>query len=135
MDLEQLEQEYKEKQAVARLQPDCSLKVKEQVLPPKWFNPLYLDPPHEVTSPDRVAVLAASMSVHGWVGDPLVGYILDNRLQLLSGTHRRAAAIIAKIRVPVILYTHAYIFEAYGDLDKWRKVMSSDVIDEDWGEL
>lgn len=89
------------------------------------FNPIRLDPPHKVTSPEHVWALQESMEQDGWIGEPLVGYIHNGRIQLLSGTHRRAAAIMADIKVPVIVRPFSQVQEAYGDLDKWKRVMST----------
>lgn len=53
----------------------------------------------------------------------LVGYVKDGRVQLLSGTHRHAAAGIACVPLPVVLWLGSDIEQAWGDLDKWRRVI------------
>lgn len=88
------------------------------------LNPASLTPPHRVTRPEQVDALAADMVCRGWHGVPLVGYLYEAEIQLLSGTHRRAAAERARILVPVLLYTEADIREAWGT-DQWAQVMEA----------
>lgn len=55
-------------------------------------------PFHEVRDQDKLANLVASMEVHGWQGAPLVA---DGE-QLVTGTHRYAAAQALEITAPVV---------------------------------
>ena len=45
-------------------------------------------PPHEITDPDKVKALVASIEANGWQGPPLV----RDGEYLITGTHRYAAA-------------------------------------------
>lgn len=94
----------------------------------RLYAPADLVPPHRVTRPEQVDDLAVDMQTRGWVGDPLVGYpdetIRTAPIQLLSGTHRRAAAERVGIPVPVVVRTFAEVVAAWGDLDLWQKLMT-----------
>lgn len=96
------------------------------------YDPASLLPPHRVTRPDQVAELADDMRARGWQGEMLIGYRLYGQqgpVQLLSGTHRRAAAIRAGLPVPVQVYNGATVERAYGDLEKWLALMRGDLDD------
>jgi ParB-like chromosome segregation protein Spo0J len=76
---------------------------------------------------DQVAELAHAFR-NGW--DPeepaLVGYIRGNRIQLLSGTHRLAAALeVGLDRIPVVVWDYKDFDAAYGNLEKWFHLMAS----------
>ncbi|MHB8407848.1 MAG: ParB N-terminal domain-containing protein [Acidiferrobacterales bacterium] len=62
----------------------------------------------------------------GW--DPsepaLIGYPFNGRIQLLSGSHRWAAAKEAGIQIPVLVRQRSVIEEFFGNLDEWAKIMS-----------
>ena len=91
-----------------------------------WCEMGSLDPPHRVTHPERVDLLSLSLSVSGWRGPSLVGYPLDGRVQLLSGTHRLAAARhLGWLGVPVRILTREAVERAWGT-DAWRDVMRED---------
>lgn len=53
----------------------------------------------------------------------LIGYPLDGKVQLLSGTHRHRAAGITGILLPVMLWRREDIEEVWGVLDSWVHVM------------
>jgi hypothetical protein len=79
-------------------------------------------PPHRITHPDKLYDFAEKFIVDGWgeQQEALVGYPLDGKIQLLSGTHRHAAAILAELsRIPVIVKPIKDVKDAFGDLDKW----------------
>lgn len=88
------------------------------------FTPKCLEPPHKVTRPEQVDELVESMLKYGWKGPPLVGYRLDGKVQLLTGTHRRAAAERINFAIPVVLRSWEEVKDAWGDLDKWQFIMN-----------
>ena len=85
----------------------------------KWVPSEACNPPHRVSRPEQVEQLRESISSKGWNGHYLVGYQLNNRIQLLSGTHRHAAAA----KVPVVVWPESTIRESWGDLKKWNYIM------------
>lgn len=96
-----------------------------------WVNPLLCRPPHAVARPDQVVDLANAFIESGW--DPkqpaLVGYWDPDSspftIQLLSGSHRWAAAMTAKMRsIPIRIVPYDVVSGAWGDLEWWAKVMS-----------
>ena len=89
------------------------------------MHPARLITPHEVTHPGKVDELAGSMFLDGWQGPDLIGYQWsDHRIQLLSGSHRLEAAKQAGLnRIPVQVYSHEDVLEAWGDDVAWRRLM------------
>lgn len=84
------------------------------------LSPCALTAPHVVVRPNQVEELATDMRSRGWRGVPLVGYSLDGDIQLLTGTHRRAAAIRANLStIPVTVYPHALVARCWGHLNRW----------------
>lgn len=59
----------------------------------------------------------------------LVGYPLDGRIQLLSGTHRHTAAKYADILLPVTLWLRRDI-ERYWGRPEWATIMQ-DILVQD----
>lgn len=57
-------------------------------------------PPHEIRDEALLDALIASMQRDGWLGAPLVGDIISG--QLITGSHRWAAAREAGIEAPII---------------------------------
>lgn len=95
-----------------------------------WLDPLDCDPPHglDLREPRhyrKVNALVAAFLESGFdlSCSALVGYPLGGRVQLLSGTHRREAAVRAGIQIPVTLWLHSDVERAWGDLDLWREVV------------
>jgi hypothetical protein len=86
-------------------------------------DPNYVDPPHEVDPASaKVATMADAMSQIGWVGYPLLGVRIADSVQLLTGSHRLAAARIADISVPVYV-VEAELLDAWiddGRVDTWE---------------
>lgn len=89
------------------------------------------DPPHglDLTRPrdaNKVNDLAEAFAASGFDRDKsaLVGYPLDGRIQLLSGTHRHRAATLTGERLPVTLWLRSDVEESWGDLDRWRRLMT-----------
>jgi hypothetical protein len=93
----------------------------------KLVDPLSCIPPHRVSHWEHVDELCASMEENGWLGPSLVGYYWQGHLQLLSGTHRCQAAILAKPKmlVPVRIYDAWDVQMAWGNLDKWTEIMNA----------
>lgn len=96
------------------------------------LDPAALLPPHRVTRPEQVEELAADMQNRGWRGADLIGYRLHGQhgpVQLLSGTHRQAAAKSIGMHIPVVIYNRATVERAYGDLERWHALMSGELDD------
>ena len=91
----------------------------------RLINPCKCIPPHRITHPLKVYDLWASMRYRGWSEDSLVGYpeFKTDCVQLLSGTHRWAAAYKLGLKIPVMVVPRDDIWNAYGDLEAWQKIM------------
>lgn len=64
----------------------------------------------------------------GWAQDApkLVGYRLPSgKIQLLSGSHRWAAAQAVGLALPVVVWSEAEVRDAWGDLERWERIMRS----------
>jgi hypothetical protein len=73
-----------------------------------------------------VVDLANEFAEKGWNLEkgPLIGYPgFEGNVQLLSGSHRYEAAKMAGLDIPVQLYSRQEIYDAYGDLSRWREIM------------
>lgn len=83
--------------------------------------------PHKVTRPEQVDELATLFSQSGWGAgyEALVGYVINGNLQLLSGTHRRAAAQQANIKIPVVIIPSDVVKTSWGHLESWNQVMKA----------
>jgi len=88
----------------------------------KWLNPNILDLPHRVTRPEQVDSLVLSLTKCGWCGPPLIAYWHGNAIQLLSGTHRAAAARQLDMVVPVIVHPYDVVEKAWGT-PEWQDLM------------
>lgn len=93
-----------------------------------WLPPQICRPPHRVTHQTKLIELANIFLASGW--DPtkpsLVGYKEpDGAIQLLSGSHRFAAAMLANIKIPIRVYSYNEIRAAWGDITTWQKIMES----------
>src|SRR4051812_34538074 len=97
-------------------------------MPSRLIDPEELLPPHKITHPEKAVAMAQDMLVNGWDHSKpdLVGYysggMLLGPIQLLSGTHRRAAAVCAGIKVPVKVWDKWYVESAWGT-PEWTQVM------------
>lgn len=95
--------------------------------------PVKLISPHKVVRPQQVNELAADMNKRGWVGAPLIGYWVGSTpdsepcIQLLSGTHRHAAATRVGHWVPVRVYPHSLMTRCWGRLARWAALMRGDL--------
>ncbi len=90
-----------------------------------WIDPNTCDPPHRVTHPDKFLELVEMFSNKGWdtTKPALLGYTLD-KIQLISGSHRWAAANEANIKIPVVVYSYAEIADIWGT-DAWLDLLNS----------
>ena len=95
-----------------------------------WLDPDDCDPPHglDLTTErdfNKVYDLTQAFKSEGFdrTKAALVGYPLNKKIQLLSGTHRHAAAKIAGIKLPVTLWLSSDIEKNWGLLESWSKVM------------
>ena len=93
-----------------------------------WINPWWVFPPHRVTHPDKVTEFANHFASYGWAKFPvLTGYwhwpAPDHpRVQLLTGTHRHAAAKLVDIEIPVVVWAEWKVERAWGDLQAWKEL-------------
>ena len=93
----------------------------------QWLPPSSCFPPHRVTHPDKAAELEAAFRDAGWdlrrpvlVGYPVPG---EGRIQLLSGSHRWAAAERAGIQIPVRIVPYSRVRSSWGCLVRWLHLM------------
>lgn len=96
-----------------------------------FLHPLTCDPPHRISHEEKLADLADEFVTNGWSPEHpvLIGYVLDGRVQLLSGTHRHAAANYACIALPVLLRPYAEIEQAWGT-EHWAEIMTAPLLRE-----
>jgi ParB-like chromosome segregation protein Spo0J len=67
-------------------------------------DPHRIKPPHEVRDADKFTRLAKDMQAHGWKGRPLLVFPVGDHYQALTGSHRHAAALEAKLEaIPVAI--------------------------------
>lgn len=92
----------------------------------RWVKPEDCDPPHEVRKFERIWPLAEAFKKQGFDKSKpaLIGYVVDGRIQLLSGTHRHMAADLVGIKIPVTLWLGSDIQKSWGTLEEWKKVMA-----------
>jgi len=95
-----------------------------------WVDADDCNPPHglDMESPrdaDKVAMLQAAFEKDGF--DPsypaLVGYPLEGKIQLLSGTHRHMAGKLAGVKLPVTLFLRSDVEETWGT-DWWDNTIA-----------
>lgn len=91
-----------------------------------WIEPSLCDPPHKVTHPEKFIDLCGAFCGEGWdINEPpLLGYPIDNKIQLISGSHRWAAALEANIKIPIIVYSYDWIYEIWGS-DTWLHILEN----------
>ncbi len=65
------------------------------------IHPADLVPLHDVDDRAKVATLVTAMQADGWTGAPIV-VIAGQDVRAITGVHRRAAALIADIKVPIV---------------------------------
>jgi hypothetical protein len=95
-----------------------------------WIDPSDCDPPHSLDMSSehdytKVEMLLSKFLYEGFDKNypALVGYPLEKRIQLLSGTHRHMAAKIAGVKLPVTLWLRSDIEERWGT-DLWDATIS-----------
>lgn len=96
-----------------------------------WLDAEDCDPPHGLDMESehdlyKVIDLGNDFLIYGGFDcskSALVGYVKAGRVQLLSGTHRHMAALNTDTKLPVVLWLGSDIEKAWGDLEKWRKVI------------
>ena len=88
-----------------------------------WLHPNDCDAPHSVSRLNQVVDLANDMERRGWDGPNLIGYPLAGRIQLLSGTHRHAAATLRRAAIPVEIVLRSDIERCWGT-EQWALVMA-----------
>jgi hypothetical protein len=101
------------------------------IFPILHLNPVECDPPHRLTHPEKMESLCDEFEKNGFgVGFPvLLGYQFENSIQLISGTHRRFAAIIVGISIPVMVMTYEYIRSIWGT-EAWVELLKNPPIYE-----
>lgn len=95
-----------------------------------WLDPNDCDPPHSLDmssehDASKVEMLVEAFSKDGFDKNypALVGYPLNGRIQLLSGTHRHMAAGIAGIKLPVTIWLRSDIETRWGT-DLWESAIA-----------
>lgn len=95
-----------------------------------WLDPNDCDPPHSLDmssehDASKVEMLVEAFSKDGFDKNypALVGYPLNGRIQLLSGTHRHMAAGIADIKLPVTIWLRSDIETRWGT-DLWESAIA-----------
>lgn len=95
-----------------------------------WMDPNDCDPPHSLDmsskhDADKVEMLRRAFAINGFDKNypALVGYPLDGRVQLLSGTHRHMAARLEVIKIPVTIWLRSDVEETWGT-ELWDSTIS-----------
>lgn len=96
-----------------------------------WVNTEDCDPPHAF-DPVKADRIEDELRTHGFDKNKpaLIGYPLNGRIQLLSGTHRHEAARRLGILLPVTLWLGSTVAEAWGELEEWKRVMEDTPVSE-----
>ena len=91
----------------------------------KLLHPSQCEPPHKITNFDHYDTLVQDIAENGWdMRCPdLKGYTFLDKVQLLSGSHRWAAANAIGIKIPVQVYTFEEVEKAWGNLEGWKELM------------
>lgn len=92
----------------------------------EWIEPEKCEPPHRVTHPEFFRLLIKEFQEFGWrKGTPaLLGYDFFNHIQLISGSHRWAAAKIVGIKIPVMVNSYDDVLQKWG-FDEWVKMVKN----------
>lgn len=88
-----------------------------------FLKPDFCEPPHRVTHEIKLEAIKKSLETIGWDGPPLIGYLESDRIVLLSGSHRWAAAKALGFSLPVEVFARSTVEAAWGHPDRWRKIM------------
>lgn len=109
----------------------------------EWFEPRLFKPPHRVTHIQRLEWMVGDMLKGGWRSgkQALLGYSMPGeRHQLISGSHRWHAAMLAGIQIPVLLMDYHEMYSIWGT-DNWLQFIANppiitecynDVTNSDW---
>ncbi len=94
-----------------------------------WVDPDDCIPPHNLDmnskhDSDKVNMLANAFIYDGFDKNmpALVGYPLDGKIQLISGTHRHCAAKLVNEKLPITLWLRSDIEESWGT-DDWANII------------
>lgn len=95
-----------------------------------WLSTEDMDPPHgidmsSVRDSEAVFAMVRDFETHGFDKSrpALIGYPLNGRIQLLSGSHRYVAAQLTGTKLPVTLWLQSDIHGSWGSLEEWARVM------------
>lgn len=95
-----------------------------------WIKPEDCYPPHgldlkSIHDGDKVNWLEYEFKTNGFdkSKSALIGYPLDDKIQLLSGTHRHEAAKRIDIELPIVLWLRSDVEKSWGIIEKWIRVM------------
>lgn len=101
-----------------------------------WLQPSACFPPHRVTHPAKLLGLYRDFVDNGWdTSKPaLVGYPWGEGIQLISGSHRHAAALEAGIRIPVEIVPYSQVWATWGHLERWAALLRTGGLDGTRGE-
>ena len=103
----------------------------------RLFLPAVCTPPRRPNNPRKMMDIARSFQMRQQIAGnslaawntqlpALVGYTQEHGVQLFLGTHRWGAAVsVGGILLPVVVWSLAEVWEAYGDLEKWEALMTS----------
>lgn len=89
-----------------------------------WVDPADCDPPHKAEQKKMQKFVEAFEAAGFNENHPaVIGYPFNGRIQLLSGSHRHAAALKTGTKLPVTMWLQSDIQRAWGNLEEWAKVM------------
>ena len=82
-------------------------------------------PPHRVTHEEKREELRAAFLEGGYSAtEPrLVGYRTGGVVQLLTGSHRWAAARVTGTVLPVVVFPEGVVRHAWGNLPEWTRIL------------
>lgn len=89
-----------------------------------WVSTSDCDPPHAADDA-KMKIFVEKFERAGFDPDhpAVIGYPFNGRIQLLSGSHRFAAAKRLGLLLPVTLWLSSDVEKAWGNLEEWAKVM------------
>ncbi len=91
----------------------------------RWLSPEACDPPHRVTHPEHYEALRDALR-SGWEADApaCLGYLWDERVQLISGSHRWAACRDIGQKIPVAMLSYEWVKSIWGT-DAWLTLIAN----------
>lgn len=103
-----------------------------------WLNPNRCLPPHRITHPEKLVEIKENMLANGWrLGAPiLLGYWdeEERKVQLVSGSHRWAAAKELDVRIPIEVISRKKAYELWGT-EQWCAWLSKPPVLEHYGAI